>query len=179
MIFLILSSLGLYLAGNHLHSLWDRDEPRFAEAARYMAFDSDWIIPHFNGSIRYDKPVLIYWLMAPLMSLFGPNEFAARLPSALAGCLNVILLYRLAMQMGASSANAFLAALMFMISPLQVLVSKAAITDAVLQSTVLACTGLLWVQWTSGFRWSRHLALWALLGLSILLKGPPLSLIHI
>lgn len=171
---LMLSALALYLAGNHLHSLWDRDEARFAEAARVMSLGTDWIIPYFNGKIRYDKPILIYWLMAPLMRLFGPNEFAVRLPAAIAGSLNVWLMYRLARRMGAQPDSAFTATLMFMVSPLQVLVSKAATTDAVLLSSVLGCINMIWDQRThGGFRWLRHFGIWGLLGLSILLKGPP------
>src|SRR5919202_857487 len=65
--------------------LIDETEPLFAEAARQMTVTGDWITPYFNGITRFDKPPLIYWLMAIAYSTFGVNEFAARLPSALAG----------------------------------------------------------------------------------------------
>jgi len=65
--------------------LIDETEPLFAEAARQMTVTGDWITPYFNGVTRFDKPPLIYWLMAIAYSTFGVNEFAARLPSALAG----------------------------------------------------------------------------------------------
>src|SRR4028118_1428694 len=65
--------------------LIDETEPLFAEAARQMTVTGDWITPYFNGVTRFDKPPLIYWLMAIAYSTFGVNEFAVRLPSALAG----------------------------------------------------------------------------------------------
>ena len=65
--------------------LVDETEPLFAEAARQMTVTGDWITPFFNGVPRFDKPPLIYWLMAIAYQTFGVNEFAARLPSALAG----------------------------------------------------------------------------------------------
>lgn len=70
----------------HLGSigLIDETEPLFAEAARQMTVTGDWVTPFFNGETRFDKPPLIYWLMAIAYQIFGVNEWAARLPSALA-----------------------------------------------------------------------------------------------
>ncbi|MBD2123873.1 glycosyltransferase family 39 protein [Trichocoleus sp. FACHB-262] len=71
----------------HLGSigLIDETEPLFVEAARQMTVTGDWITPFFNEVPRFDKPPLIYWLMAIAFKAFGVNEWAARLPSALAG----------------------------------------------------------------------------------------------
>lgn len=70
----------------HLGStgLIDETEPLFAEAARQMTVTGDWITPYFNEITRFDKPPLIYWLMAIGYHLIGVNEWAVRLPSALA-----------------------------------------------------------------------------------------------
>ncbi len=64
--------------------LVDETEPLFAEAARQMTVTGDWITPYFNEATRFDKPPLIYWLMAIAYRLVGVNEWAVRLPSALA-----------------------------------------------------------------------------------------------
>jgi 4-amino-4-deoxy-L-arabinose transferase-like glycosyltransferase len=64
--------------------LIDETEPLFAEAARQMTVTGDWITPYFNEETRFDKPPLIYWLMAIGYKLIGVNEWAVRLPSALA-----------------------------------------------------------------------------------------------
>lgn len=76
--------------------LIDETEPLFAEAAREMLSTGDWITPHFNGEVRFDKPPLIYWLMAGAYQVVGVNEWGARLPSALSAiALTVFLFYTL------------------------------------------------------------------------------------
>jgi len=64
--------------------LVDETEPLFAEASRQMTVTGDWITPYYNGATRFDKPILIYWLQAIGYKLIGVNEWAVRLPSALA-----------------------------------------------------------------------------------------------
>ncbi|MEB3163042.1 MAG: glycosyltransferase family 39 protein [Prochlorothrix sp.] len=70
----------------HLGSigLVDETEPLFAEAARQMLVREDWVTPYFNETTRFDKPPLIYWCMAVAYQVLGVNEWAVRLPSALA-----------------------------------------------------------------------------------------------
>ena len=65
------------------------DEPRYAAIARAMAETHDWITPRLWGTPWFEKPVLYYWTAGLAMRLFGVGEFAARLPSALAGLLAV------------------------------------------------------------------------------------------
>ncbi|MCV3215742.1 glycosyltransferase family 39 protein, partial [Plectonema radiosum NIES-515] len=64
--------------------LIDETEPLFAEASRQMFVTGDWITPFFNGETRFDKPALIYWCQAIAYTIIGVNEWAVRLPSALA-----------------------------------------------------------------------------------------------
>jgi len=71
--------------------LVDETEPLFAEAARQMTVTGDWITPYFNGETRFDKPVLIYWLMAIGYEILGVNSWAVRLPSALSAMGLMIL----------------------------------------------------------------------------------------
>jgi len=163
----------LYTLGNGGHSLWDRDEARFSEATREMIETGDWIIPHLNGEIRYDKPILIYWLMSLPMRLWGVNEFSARFPSAMAGALTVLLVFLMAERMGFGLSGSVVAAAAATSSALLFVVFKAATTDATLTLTVTAAMFLYWEQRRRGFSWWRHLAFWAVLGLSALVKGPP------
>lgn len=74
-------------------SLIDETEPLFAEAARQMTVTGDWITPYFNGETRFDKPPLIYWLMAIAYHIFGVNEWAVRLPSALSAIFLTLFLF--------------------------------------------------------------------------------------
>jgi 4-amino-4-deoxy-L-arabinose transferase-like glycosyltransferase len=84
--FILLAWISWLAFLGHLGSvgLIDETEPLFAEAARQMVVTGDWITPYFNGETRFDKPPLIYWLMAIGYKLIGVNEWAVRLPSALA-----------------------------------------------------------------------------------------------
>src|SRR5262245_29739497 len=72
------------------HSLWDVDEGINAEAAREMREAESYISPLFNYELRTAKPAGLYWLQITSYSLFGVNEFAARLPSVLSAMLTVL-----------------------------------------------------------------------------------------
>lgn len=71
--------------------LIDETEPLFAEASRQMTVTGNWITPYFNGETRFDKPPLVYWLMAMGYKLIGVNEWAVRFPSALAAIALTVL----------------------------------------------------------------------------------------
>jgi 4-amino-4-deoxy-L-arabinose transferase-like glycosyltransferase len=74
--------------------LFDWDEINFAEAAREMLVTGDWLRVHIDYAPFWEKPPLFIWLQAIAMSVFGVNEFAARLPNALIGVATLqILLY--------------------------------------------------------------------------------------
>src|ERR1700733_3861570 len=70
-------------------SLWDIDEGNNVEAAQEMAESGNYILPMFNYELRVDKPALLYWLQVAAYRVCGTNEFAARLPSALAALLGI------------------------------------------------------------------------------------------
>ena len=71
--------------------LLDETEPLFAEASRQILVTGDWITPYFNEETRFDKPPLIYWLMAISYQIVGVNEWGVRLPSAFSGFIIVCL----------------------------------------------------------------------------------------
>ncbi|TAF59079.1 MAG: glycosyltransferase family 39 protein [Oscillatoriales cyanobacterium] len=86
--------------------LVDETEPLFAEAARQMTVTGDWITPYFNGETRFDKPPLIYWLMAVAYRTLGVNEWAVRLPSALCAIgLTCLGFYTLSKEEGSSATD--------------------------------------------------------------------------
>lgn len=61
------------------------DEPRYAQVAREMFLNSDWITPTLGGFPWFEKPVLLYWTEIVAFHLFGVGEFAARSGPALFG----------------------------------------------------------------------------------------------
>jgi 4-amino-4-deoxy-L-arabinose transferase-like glycosyltransferase len=59
------------------------DEPRYASIGREMARSGDWITPRLDGEPWFEKPPLLYWLIALGHKLHFSDEWAARLPIAL------------------------------------------------------------------------------------------------
>jgi 4-amino-4-deoxy-L-arabinose transferase-like glycosyltransferase len=112
-------------------SLFDVDEAVFAEATKEMVLSGDWITPTYNGTNRYDKPILFYWLMAASYKMFGVNEFGARFPSACAGALLSFSIFFFVRRY-AGAETALHAAASCVLSLYFFVYSHAAVTDMVL-----------------------------------------------
>src|SRR3978361_1605682 len=91
LILLILAAGSVYLIGNWRTQLFDRDEPRYAQCSRQMLQSGDWVVPRLYDSIRAAKGPAVYWCQAACMKVLGDNAGAARLPSAIAMTLSLIL----------------------------------------------------------------------------------------
>lgn len=111
--------------------LYDLDEGAFTEATREMLDTGNVITPHRDGEPRYDKPVLIYWLQAASTQAFGFNEFALRLPSALAASLWVLALWGF-VRKRIDAPTATVAGLTLALALQVSLIAKAAVADALL-----------------------------------------------
>ncbi len=74
-------------------AFFEPTEGRNAEIAREILLTHDWVTPHDNFIPVLDKPIFLHWSIAIGYKLFGLSEWAARLPSALAGLGCVILIY--------------------------------------------------------------------------------------
>jgi len=108
--------------------LIDRDEPRFAEASREMIERGDYIVPYFNNQVRLDKPPLAYWAQVASYRIFGENDFAARLPSAVAAALTALVILAWGSRIGAAKVG-WMAAIIFTLSLQTFLHAKAAVAD--------------------------------------------------
>lgn len=152
-------------------SLWDRDEPRFARAAVEMLDSGDWLVPTFNGALRPDKPVGIYWLMASSRWLFGRGEWPVRLWAGLGVALAALLVGRFGARRLGPREGA-VAALVVGLSPLAVVAGSAATTDGVLLAAVTGATLLVAGGLLERFTIGRTVALGLVLGAGQLIKGP-------
>ncbi len=90
---LIIGFIVLYIATLSSRGLMMPDETRYAELAREMLTDNDWVVPHLDGFRYFEKPVMFYWATAASMKLFGQNAFALRLPSALSVGITALLIF--------------------------------------------------------------------------------------
>ena len=176
--------------------LVDETPPLFAASARAMAATGDWLVPQVNGLPRYDKPPLVYWLMALVHRLPGQERWdplgswAAGLPSALATVALMLVLAdtlrRWPQARGAgSNASAprpglapelapllppLVGALAFALSPLVLLWSRIGVSDALFTATLASSLLLCWRTYADpGSRWWIP---WPVLALSVLTKGP-------
>ena len=151
-------------------SLWDVDEGHNAEAAREMFESGDWLVPTFNFRLRTDKPALLYWLQATAYRLFGINEFAARLPSALAALSAVAFTYELGRSLFAP-ATGLIAASILASTVLFCAAAHFANPDALLLALSTLALLIFWVSFAKGGRgWFIPAGVAA--ALAVLAKGP-------
>ncbi|MEF3193894.1 MAG: glycosyltransferase family 39 protein, partial [Halothiobacillaceae bacterium] len=150
--------------------LFDLDEGAFSEATREMFVRGDFISPYVNGVPRFDKPVLIHWLQAASMAVFGPTPFAFRLPSALAAAGWVMLVYGFVARV--VDRNTALPAALVVATALGVMViGRAATADALLNLWLVgAMFGIYLYFLERRTRWI--LLTHAAMGLGFLTKGP-------
>ena len=160
----------------------DETPPLFAAAGRAMADTGDWLTPRVNGLPRFDKPPLVYWLMGlvyalPWQQVWDPlGSWAARLPSALSTIALMVAIADTLLRWpdprdAAPRRTAVVASLAFVLSPLVLVWSRTAVSDALL-SGLLGISLLL--------QWRRFAApqqvpwwpAWVVLGFAVLAKGP-------
>ncbi len=173
---IIIFFLGLGTTG-----LVDETPPLFAAAARAMSESGDWLTPKVNGIFRFDKPPLIYWLMGFFYSL-PKNEIwdsfgtlSARLPSALASLFLMLMIGDTLFCWPQKSNRQFLtpivASLGFALSPLIIIWSRTAVSDALLTGILGISLLLFWRRMASENN-DQCISAWVFLGFAILVKGP-------
>jgi hypothetical protein len=74
----------VYLASTANRAVTDYDEGYYVQPALHMVQSGDWVTPYADGIRFLEKPPLLYWVTAASFKVFGINEFALRLPTALA-----------------------------------------------------------------------------------------------
>ena len=85
--------VAVYLGTTGALPLVGRDEPRYVQIGRAMLEGGDWITPRLGGFNWFEKPILLYWMVAASLGVFGVSEWAARLGPALCGLGSAALLW--------------------------------------------------------------------------------------
>ncbi|MEK7360143.1 MAG: glycosyltransferase family 39 protein, partial [Planctomycetota bacterium] len=164
--------LFLFLFYTWAMPLIDPDEPRYASTAREMALNGDWIVPHFNGEPRINKPPIVYWAIALCYKLFGIHELGARLPSALAAIGTVMIVYFWGKRIEGRKSG-FWAGVMLMASPLFFFIARFCITDMLLTFFFSAALYQFFVEYRDARKKNtRRLLLYFFLSMIFLVKGP-------
>jgi len=86
-------------------AIFDDGDALYSHIAQQMAKNGDWVTPYANGVRFLDKPPMMYWLMALSYRVLGCNEFAARLPAALAVLGISVLMFLMGKRAGGASAG--------------------------------------------------------------------------
>lgn len=170
-LFLAMMIFTIYLSITTASSLWDRDEPRFSRATVEMVESGNYLVPTFNGQLRPDKPILIYWLMSIPVRILGVSELSCRLVAPFATLLSALLTFWIARRLF-NQRTAFAAGLILMLTPLMAVSGTAATTDALLLACITGAIASFMLSWLNGFRiWHLVLLIMALGG-AMLTKGP-------
>lgn len=170
--------LALLLPGIDAVPPVDRDESRFAQAARQMLESGDFIDIRFRDEPRHNKPVGIYWLQSAAAAIFGADRIGAyRLPSVLGTVLAVLATYLLGAAafsrgVGAAAALILCAALAIAVEARQARADAALLGCIALAQLALARIHLDARGAVAAGRVPWWAVLWGATACGVLIKGP-------
>jgi len=146
--FLAIAGLWLLLYGSFTlfrPPLLDDADSVHAEVAREMVARHDWVTLYANG-IRYlEKAPVMYWGMAASFTVFGPQDWAARLPLALAALALFLVVYQFAARLFNSSMAGFYAALILLTSFGVFIYTRILIPDAIVCLWLSLALMMFWI----------------------------------
>lgn len=110
-----------------------------------MRQTGDYLTPHRpDGTPRFEKPLLTYWVLVMSYAVLGVNTIATRLPFLLAGCGVLWLTYRLALHFIQDPSVGLLSAAILVAHPVMFLSSIRSLPDILLTFfLLLSVDGLL------------------------------------
>jgi 4-amino-4-deoxy-L-arabinose transferase-like glycosyltransferase len=166
---LIASVAILFLNLGH-RALWDPDEGRYAEMAREILVLHDWVSPHLNYLLYFEKPMMYIWLVAISFKTFGISEWAAHLVSLISALGGVFLIGLMARKLWGYRAG--LVASLSLLSSLEYFFLASAV-DINMTLTLFITSAMV-------FFWFGHMEnkplyftiSWASMALATLTKGP-------
>ena len=86
--------LVFFMVANNILPVTDPVESNYALTAKEMVLSGNWLSPQIYGTYWYDKPIMIYWLIALAFKIFGIADWVVRLPSAIFGALSVAAMFQ-------------------------------------------------------------------------------------
>jgi 4-amino-4-deoxy-L-arabinose transferase-like glycosyltransferase len=166
-----LAVAGVYWFIDSRSTLWDRDEPRFSRATAEMIESGNYLYPTFNGRLRPDKPILIYWLMSAPMRVLGPTPLACRFFSSVGIAVTCLFTFLIARRF--LGVKAGLWSMAILPSTMLILVEgTAATSDGILLPCMVAVMVLFARGLESRLPWYHVAVMGLALGLGLLAKGP-------
>jgi 4-amino-4-deoxy-L-arabinose transferase len=166
--------LVLAFAFQGTRGIWEPDEGRYTSAGVNMLESGDWLVPTIDGEHPHlTKPPVTYWLLASSFGALGHNEWAARLPGALAFVGTGLLVFGIGRRL--LPAKPWLPASIWALGLAPVIAANVISTDNVLVFFETAAMFAFVTAWHGRGELHRGwiCAMWALWGLAFLTKGPP------
>ncbi|BBB93296.1 ArnT family glycosyltransferase [Methylomusa anaerophila] len=160
-----------YIIFNGNVPITDPVESNYALTAKEMVESNNWLSPQIYGQYWFDKPILIYWLIALSYKVFGVGEFAARFPAAVFSAASVSLVYWFSVKIYQNRQIGLLAALVLATSLEFWVLAHMIITDAVLFFFTSAAMSTFFFGMTEK-RTKWYLMAYASMGFAALTKGP-------
>jgi len=155
--------------------LWEPDEGRYVRCAYEMQKTGDWLTPQIGYRPHFTKPPVTYWLIASGLSLFGKNEWGARLFHGLAFALTALIVGLMGKRMW-DRQTGLVACLMYATTAAPFFVANIISTDTILTFFEVLAVACYWMSVTDRERilqsslWA--LAMYAVFGVAFLTKGP-------
>ena len=180
---LIALCLCVYLPGVIRLPAVDRTEIVYAESTRDMVARGNWLDPRYGDAVHKFRPIGTYWAQGVAAKITGEGHardiWVYRLPGLIAVTLSVLALFWLTAPV-IGTGSAAMAAGLFAVAPLTVLLAQLAITEglALLPATV-AMLSLLRIYMSEPGADTRGLAslFWIALGFGILLNALQLPIL--
>ena len=154
--------------------LWEPDEGRYTAAGLNMLESGDWLVPTIDGEHAHlSKPPITYWAIAASVGVFGYQEWAARLPGALAFVGTGLLVFGIGRRL--CRARPWLPAVVWSLSLAPPIGANVVSTDALLvffETLAMYAFVEAWAR-EGNDRRGWVLAMWVGWGLAFMTKGPP------
>jgi 4-amino-4-deoxy-L-arabinose transferase-like glycosyltransferase len=120
--------LALLLPGLGSQGLWDPWETHYAEVARRIVRDGDWITLRWHDELFFSKPVFLFWIIALSFRIFGDVEWAARLPVVLFSAAGLVGVFHYTRK-SFGLVPGLVASLLLAVTPFWCMISRQAMTD--------------------------------------------------
>ena len=143
------------------------DAAKYALIAKNMLKSGNFLVPNLTIDSYFKKPPFFFWIIALSFKIFGFNEFAARLPSALFAILDSVLIYFLVRKISTSKIVALLSSLVFILN-----FEVIRISTTVRFESFLLFINLLTIIVLQKVDLLRTLLIGILVGIGLLTKGP-------
>jgi 4-amino-4-deoxy-L-arabinose transferase-like glycosyltransferase len=97
-------------------SLQNVDEVLYARVSRETLEHGSWLLQYKDGTAWFHKPPMVFWTAMLSYRLFGVSDFAAKLPSAIAGIVSAFLVLFISRALFHSLKAGIISALLYLTS---------------------------------------------------------------